>query len=264
MPRRSILSATERASLLSMPHAQDDLIRRYTFSDADLTIIGQHCGAANRLGFAVQLCYMRFPGVMLESGDVPPDALLALIVSQLKVPQSAWGEYGARENTRREHLIELQTVYGFKPFTMRDYRPAAHSMTEIAMQTDKGIVLAKAMIEGLRHKLVLMPAMNVIERICAEAITRANKRIYATLSDSLTHAHRQRLDELLLHKEGSKTTKLAWLRLSPKKPNSRHMLEQIASRFAFCASAASFCPRFLFPRDLAFRCRRTRDRTGKG
>ena len=146
MPRRSILSATERASLLSMPQAQDDLIRLYTLSDADLAVIGQHRGAANRLGFAVQLCYMRFPGVMFESGDVPPNALLALIASQLKVSQNAWGEYGSRENTRREHLIELQTVYGFKPFTMRDYRPAVHSMTEIAMRTDKGIVLARALV----------------------------------------------------------------------------------------------------------------------
>lgn len=33
--------------------------------------------------------------------------------------------------------------------------------------------------------------------------------------------------KLIPHKECSKTTKLAWLRLSPKKPNSRHMLEHI-------------------------------------
>ena len=214
MPRRSILSATERTSLLSMPQAQDDLIRLYTFNDADLAIIGQHRGAANRLGFAVQLCYMRFPGVMLQFGDVPSNALLALVASQLKVPQSAWVEYGSRENTRREHLVELQTLYGFKPFTMRDYRPAVHSMTELAMQTDKGFVLATTMVEGLRRQSVLMPAMNVIERICAEGITRATRRIHAALTDPLTPGHRQRLDELLSHKEGSKTTKLAWLRLS--------------------------------------------------
>jgi len=29
-----------------------------------------------------------------------------------------------------------------------------------------------------------------MERICAEAITRANKRIYAALSDPLARAHR--------------------------------------------------------------------------
>ena len=33
MPRRSILSAAERESLLAMPDTKDDLIRHYTFSD---------------------------------------------------------------------------------------------------------------------------------------------------------------------------------------------------------------------------------------
>ena len=56
----------------------------------------------------------------------------------------------------------------------------------------------------------------------------ANKHIHVALSDPLTRAHRQRLDELLLpNREGSKITQLAWLRQSPKKPNSHHMLEHI-------------------------------------
>lgn len=73
MPRRSILSAAERESLLTLPDTKDELIRLYTFNDADLSRIRQHRGAANRLGFAVQLCYMRYPGVTLAA-DAKPDA----------------------------------------------------------------------------------------------------------------------------------------------------------------------------------------------
>lgn len=41
-------------------------------------------------------------------------------------------------------------------------------------------------------------------------------------------AHRQRLDRTAAaNREGSKITQLAWLRQSPKKPNSHHMLEHI-------------------------------------
>ena len=65
MPRRSILSAAERESLLALPDTKDELIRHYTFSETDLSIIRQRRGPANRLGFAVQLCYLRFPGVIL-------------------------------------------------------------------------------------------------------------------------------------------------------------------------------------------------------
>ncbi len=55
MPRRLILSATERDTLLALPESRDDLIRYYTFNDSDLSLIRQRRGDANRLGFAVQL-----------------------------------------------------------------------------------------------------------------------------------------------------------------------------------------------------------------
>ena len=95
------------------------------------------------------------------------------------------------------------------------------------MQTDKGIVLATALIEDLRRQLIILPVMKVIEDACAEAITRANRRIYAALTDSLSEIHFLRLDNLLKRKDTSSVTWLGWLRQSPKKPNSRHMLEHI-------------------------------------
>ena len=62
MPRRSILSASDQASLLALPEEQDDLIRYYSFNDPDFSLIQQRRGEANRLGFAVQLCLLRYPG----------------------------------------------------------------------------------------------------------------------------------------------------------------------------------------------------------
>ncbi|HBR5099697.1 TPA: DUF4158 domain-containing protein, partial [Klebsiella pneumoniae] len=41
---------------------------------------------------------------------------------------------------------ELQTVFGFQPFTIGHYRQAVQLLTELAMQTDKGIVLARALM----------------------------------------------------------------------------------------------------------------------
>nr|SPS06662.1 protein of unknown function [Candidatus Nitrotoga fabula] len=47
MPRRSILSAAERESLLALPDTKDELIRHYTFSETDLSIIRQRRGPAS-------------------------------------------------------------------------------------------------------------------------------------------------------------------------------------------------------------------------
>ena len=95
------------------------------------------------------------------------------------------------------------------------------------MQTDKGIVLATQLVEMLRERRILLPALNAVERVCAEAITRANRRIYKQLTDGLTEAHRGRLDQLLVRRQDSNMTLLGWLRQSPLRPNPRHMLEHI-------------------------------------
>jgi hypothetical protein len=46
MPRRSILSAADRSCLLALPDTEDELIRHYTFSEADLSLIRQRRGDA--------------------------------------------------------------------------------------------------------------------------------------------------------------------------------------------------------------------------
>lgn len=135
MPRRTILLDAELTSLLAPPDTEAELIHRYTFSDADLAIIAQHRGPANRLGFAVQLCYMRYSGVVLAAGDVPP-TLFRRVATQLKLSPEHWTAYGKREQTRRQRLVELQAVFGFQPFGKRHYRSAVHNLEELAWKTD--------------------------------------------------------------------------------------------------------------------------------
>ena len=101
MPRRSILTAAERESLIASPDGQDDLMRHYTFSESDLSIIKQHRGLPNRLGFAVQLCYMRYPGIALAAEEVPALPLLHMVAKQLKLDPGEWVHYAARDQTRR-------------------------------------------------------------------------------------------------------------------------------------------------------------------
>ena len=124
MPRRSTLSAMEREQLLALPDTSEEFIRQYTFSEADLSLIHQHRGAANRLGFAVQLCYLRFPGVVLGLDQVPAPSMLTFVAAQLKLSASDWAVYGQREQTRREHLLELQAAFGFQTFALPHYRAA--------------------------------------------------------------------------------------------------------------------------------------------
>ena len=168
MPRRSILSKSELDSFFALPDLKDDLIRFYTFNESDISIIKQRRGEANRLGFAVQLCYMRYPGIFLSIDESPNVSLLRMVSNQLKIPVNAFDEYGQRAETRRDHLLELQSIFGFQPFTKQHYRPSVRQIELLARDTDKGVLLATELVESLRRQNILLPSPNVIERICAE------------------------------------------------------------------------------------------------
>ena len=227
MPRRLILTDSERENLLVPPDNKEDLIRHYSFSESDLSIIRQHRGAANRIGFAVQLCYMRYPGIILGTDEIPHPVLLKFVAGQLNVPTDRWKEYGKRFQTRREHLVELQTVFKFKTFGTEYYQAAVEILTDIAWQTDKGIVLAEALMRHLRGQSILLPSINVVERICAEAITKSTRRIYTALTENLSKVQLQGLDSLLALKPESKVTMLSWLRQPTGTARARHILEHI-------------------------------------
>lgn len=227
MSRRSILSDSERDSLLVIPENQDDLIRYYTFNEPDLSLIRQRRGDANRLGFAVQLCLLRYPGYGLSNDMAATKPLVQWAASQIKADASVWEKYGKRDETRREHLQELRSYLNLSPFSLSDFRFLLHDLINLAMQTDKGFVLAAHALETLRHRQAILPVLTVIERACAEAITHANRRIYRALIEPLTEQHQRKLDDLLKRKPNNNITWLIWLRQSPLKPNSRHMLEHI-------------------------------------
>jgi len=227
MPRRSIFSSAERDSFFAVPCDPDGLIRHYTFSEQDTSIIFQHRGAANRLGFAMQLCYMRYPGITLGIDEPPFPPLLHYVSTQLKINPDEWGEYGGRQQTRREHMRELQALFGFKPFAMEHYQAAVDSLSEISRQTDKGATLANALIGDLRSQSILLPSINVIERICAEAITRSEREIYKLFAESLMQGQSDQLDKLLETRENSNTSTLVWLCQSPSAPNAKHLLTHI-------------------------------------
>ncbi|WP_157204029.1 DUF4158 domain-containing protein, partial [Methylomonas methanica] len=237
MSRRLVLSAMERGSLLALPDTQDDLIRHYTFNESDWALIRQRRGDANRLGFAVQLCLLRYPGYALAANATVAESVIHWIAGQIKTDPGAWRKYGERDETRREHFQELRGYLGVSAFGLSDFRFLVKTLADLAMQTDKGVVLAAHALEALRQRKVILPTLTVIERACAEAITRANRSIYRALAQPLTALHRQRLDELLKIKPDSNTTWLVWLRQSSLKPNSRYMLEHIERLKTFQAIA---------------------------
>ena len=122
MPRREILTPSQRAQLLAFPDDEGELIRRYTLTKADLAFVRQHRAEHNRLGIAVQMCSLRFPGRVVGENERPHDRLLNLVATQLGISIVAWDLYAQRDETRREHLLELFSRLGLEQFGTKHYR----------------------------------------------------------------------------------------------------------------------------------------------
>ena len=227
MPRRSLLSQAERELLFAFPTDDSEMNQYYTFSEHDLSFIRQHRTPQNKLGFAVQICYLRYPGYALPPDGEPPYPLLQMIAKQINLDSSAWPLYSTRPETRREHLLELQTAFGYRPFSGEDYKAYLRVLVDLALQTDKGIFLATSLFQELRKQKIIIPPIDVIEKLCAEALSQGTNQIYTVLTESLTDIQRQRLDELLDLKPETRISHLTWLKQPPNAPNAKHILEHI-------------------------------------
>jgi TnpA family transposase len=62
MPRRSLLSNEQRTRLFAVPVDHAEMAKHYVLSTGDLALVQAKRRATNRLGFAVQLCLLRYPG----------------------------------------------------------------------------------------------------------------------------------------------------------------------------------------------------------
>ena len=79
----------------------------------------------------------------------------------------------------------------------------------IAMRTTQGMAVAQAVVDELRRRHIVVPTGAVIERLCAEVSTRAQRQVFKLLTAPLMHEHRAALDQLLEIREDRSTSTLA-------------------------------------------------------
>ena len=79
----------------------------------------------------------------------------------------------------------------------------------------------------LRQQRIILPALDVIERVCGEALTRGTRQVYKALTVPLADHHRHALDGVLANRDGSQYSVLTWLRQSPGSPKPKHILAHL-------------------------------------
>jgi len=227
MPRRSVLTEAEVQELLAFPESPEEIVQHYTLNEEDFAVIRQHRGASQRLGFAIMLCAMRYPGILLDAGAIVPEPVLKYVSGQLGIEPDAWNQYARRQQTRRSHLIELQRIYGFKLFKKADYKRLLNNLEELAILTDRGLSLGEKLIKLLLEQRILAPTPDIIKAICSEAVTLGTREVYNRLLADCDEGHFDKLDKLLTTHAETTSSTFAWLIEAPGKPTPRHILKHI-------------------------------------
>jgi hypothetical protein len=189
VPTREMLSDAQRARFAALPEMDGrELVRHHTLSEADLAAASIRRGAANRLGFAVQLCLLRYPGRPLRQGEAVPRNIVEFVASQVGADPDAFAEYAGgpegagRDTTRREHVAEIVRTFGFRSFDAAAYRELSRWLLTVAEGTDSGEALVGALLEEMRRRWIVAPALSSIERLAWETKRRARERVFGSSS----------------------------------------------------------------------------------
>jgi hypothetical protein len=181
MARRKLLTSDERQALLGIPDDEESLIRHYTLSPQDRLQAEVRRRPHNQLGYAIQLCIMRYPGRVLGMDEDPPAAVVAYVAEQLGIAPDVFASYARRIPTRFEHSHRLAKYLGVRTATRDDRRAALLAAAEAASATENGLPIVTAIVSELRRRGVLLLPDAALEKIGLAGRAIARQRAEAAL-----------------------------------------------------------------------------------
>lgn len=198
MAHRTILTPKQREVLFGLPADDTQLLKHYTLSDEDLDHIGQRRRPRNRLGFALQFARCAIPDAALLPGEVIPVEIADFLAAQLGLKDAdldAWRR--PRRNAARAHgqpasALRLQDL--LQAAVPAIWKLWLHGQAEHAVSNED---IARRFVEECRRTLTILPAISTIERLCADALVAAEKRIETRIADRLSDDECVALDDLL-------------------------------------------------------------------
>ncbi len=225
MAHRQLLTDEERRALLGIPLDPDEMARRFTLSGADQGLVAERRRDANRIGFAVQLALLRYPGIALAQLEQPVEPLVLWLARQLEIPAAPFAEYARRPQTMTDHARQLAATLGLRASTNAELPMMIEAAAQAAWITDRGQPIAAGVVAALRAACIILPPASVIERTAIAGRARARSRATNALLTGISDAQMSKLDGLLALDPSTNITPFAWLKAVPIAPKADHVGE---------------------------------------
>ncbi|SDP28543.1 Transposase and inactivated derivatives, TnpA family [Actinopolyspora xinjiangensis] len=191
---------------------RDELIRYFTLGSDDRAWLERSArGQGNRLGLAVQLCTLPWLGFVPDEVPAAPRAAVNRLAVQLGVGLVELAGYGAREQTRTEHLRLVTERLGWRLARDAEWKDLEEFLAARAMEHDAPSVLFRLVCEYCAGARIIRPGVVPLMRAVATARERATAETFLLLEPLLGAQRREELDALLVAGGDLRISRLAWL-----------------------------------------------------
>jgi TnpA family transposase len=147
----SFLTAAERERWQRFPETipQDDLAVYFLLSADDTREVNRQREPFNRLGYALQLCALRYLGFVPTDFTATPEVVVTFVAEQLAIAPRVLALYDNRE-TQSDHRRHVRTYLGFRPATPMDVYALQTWLLARALEHDKPTLLLQLACEKRR------------------------------------------------------------------------------------------------------------------
>ncbi|MGC2657571.1 MAG: DUF4158 domain-containing protein [Bryobacteraceae bacterium] len=177
----------------------DDTLRKYfTLTRPDLDQVDQCRGAINKLGFAVQLCTVRWRGYFLPDTRGFASPVIEMIGSQLGLLPISLDDYPQNEKTRFEHLERIRQHLGFVRCDAPQRERLLNHLTAIAQGLTRATALRQAAHRWLKQEQIVRPGHTTLRDVIVSAREAALQNVYAILAKELSPKQVEEIEALLI------------------------------------------------------------------
>lgn len=203
----------------------EDCFTFFLLSKDDCIEVDKQRSDSSRLGFALQICALRYMGFVPSDLKSIAPRVLQYVAEQLDISPDTLLQYKAR--TRKEHLLASSNYTGFRRATKLDVLGLEKWLLERALEHDQPTVIFRQACEYLKQQQILRLGTDRLARMVSTARAQAQEATYRLLQPLLTEACRAFLDGLLEVDENLKRTNLSWLQKTPTSHNLGQILETL-------------------------------------
>src|SRR5206468_12344833 len=185
--------------------------------------------AHTSLGFALQLCTVRFLGAFLSDPTDVPQSVILTLASQLNIADPVVLSRYRDGQMRYDHVHEIMQEYGYQDFSSQPahFRFLRWLYTCTWWSEEHLTVLFDLAMAHLIDRKVLLPGVSVLERVVSSVQEHATTRLWQLLAQLPTPRQVALLETLLVVPEGERQTPLDRLRRAPTRVSGPALVQAL-------------------------------------